>query len=474
MKNLILVAILISGIAAAQAPSAPPSAVAIRNAKIYPVSGPVMSRATVVVRNGLIEAIGANVAVPGDAFVIEGEGLTVYPGLIDGLGTWGLESGAAAATNTGGRAGGRGQTPATPNAITQFPQQQQTQERSWGPEDRPRTTSWLRAADMVRHTDRRLETARSIGYTASVTFPTSGIFAGQGAVVALAGDRNGEMVIAPSAGQYIGGMGGGRGGGGGGGGYPSALFGIIAYIRQIYLDADHYKAVKDAYSKDPRGMQRPQYDRALEGVIESPRILLPARQEREIDRMVRFAAELKQPAVLYGLHEGYRSVAYLKEGKTPVLVSLRWPARTRGIGQTPEDDESETMRNLELRDKAASTPAELQKAGIKFAFYSDGVDQPRELHRAVKKAIDSGLSFDDALKALTLAPAEIFGVADRLGTIEKGKIANLLVTKGDLFQDRTTVEFVLIDGVKYAPPPAQGPGGGAQQTRPTDPGQEDK
>ncbi len=86
---------------------------------------------------------------------------------------------------------------------------------------------------------------------------------------------------------------------------PSALMGMISYVRQIYLDAGHYQLVKDAYAKNPRGMQRPEYDRALEGVIESKRILLPANRWVEIDRMIHFAAELKQPAIFYGMREGF-------------------------------------------------------------------------------------------------------------------------------------------------------------------------
>jgi imidazolonepropionase-like amidohydrolase len=91
------------------------------------------------------------------------------------------------------------------------------------------------------------------------------------------------------------------------------------------------------------------------------------------------------------------------------------------------------------------------KAGVKFAFYSDGLDAARDLQRAVKKALDNGLSREEALRALTLSPAEIFGVSNRLGSIEKGKIANLVVTRGDIFDDRTKVEMTIVDGRKYVP-----------------------
>ena len=127
------------------------------------------------------------------------------------------------------------------------------------------------------------------------------------------------------------------------------------------------------------------------------------------------------------------------------------------------------MRQLTTYDMAPAAPAMLQKAGVKFALYSDGVDAPRDLQRAVKKALDAGLSRDQALRAMTLSPAEIYGVSDRLGSIEKGKIGNLVVTRGDLFDDRTKVEMTLVDGRKYTPPlPDTVPTGGRGAT--TDPG----
>jgi hypothetical protein len=450
MKNLVMRLLLFCALCALVVGQPQPTAVAIRNAKIVTVSGPAIARGTVVVRNGLIESVGENAPVPADALVIDGEGLTVYPGLVDGLSTWGLPSAAPAAA-TAGRGGRGNATTAAANTPAPPP--------SRGPEDRPATTSWLKAADEIQTSDRRIESARNAGFTTAVVFPTRGIFAGQGAVINLAGEKPGDMVIVPTIGQYIT-MSRSPSG------FPAALMGTIAYIRQIYLDADHYTALKQAYARDPRGMKRPEYDRALEGVLESKRILLPANRWVEIDRMLRFAAELKQPVILYGLRDGFdpKSVEYLKKGTAPVLVSLKWPEKAR---DTDPDDE-DTYRVMEQREKAPSTPSILKQAGVKFAFYSDGLDQQRDLHRAVKKAIDAGLSREDAVRALTLSPAEIYNVADRLGSIEKGKIANLLVTRGELFDDRTKVEMIFIDGTKHVPTPEAT--GGRGQTAATDPG----
>jgi imidazolonepropionase-like amidohydrolase len=462
MKKLVTALLLLCACALAEAPSA----VAIRNAKIVTVSGPVIAKGTVVVRNGLIEAVGENVQVPADAWVVEGEGLTVYPGLIDSLSTVGMPGAApAAAAATGGRGGRGAQTTATPTAPAATPAAPAA--RSMGPQDRPQTTSWLLAADELQATDRRIETIRGAGVTTVATFPTRGIFGGQGAIIdLLSGEKSGEMVLASPVGQYIS-MSAGRGFGGGGGGFPSVLMGVIAYVRQLYLDLDHYKLVKAAYEKDPRGMQRPEYDRALEGLLASKRILLNANRLVELDRMLRFAAELKQPTILYGGRESYRPEAadLLKKSNTPLLVSMRWPEKARDA----DPDEVDSFRSLESRDKAPSAPGLLKKAGVKFALYSDGIEQPREFQRAVKKAIDAGLSREDAVRALTLSPAEIYGVADRVGSIEKGKIANLVLTRGEIFEDRTRVEMVFVDGRKYTPAP-ETPGTGGRGPVTDDPG----
>jgi len=131
--------------------------------------------------------------------------------------------------------------------------------------------------------------------------------------------------------------------------------------------------------------------------------------------------------------------------KIPVLVDLKWP-------EAEKDSDPEvkpTLRTLRFRDRAPSTPAAFAKAGVKFAFYSGATANPKDLLKAVKKSIDAGLAPDAALRALTLSPAEIFGVSDRIGSVEKGKIANLIVTDGDLFNEKTKIKFVFVDGRRF-------------------------
>ncbi len=433
-RNFLKFAALASAAPALLAQGLPP--LFIRNARIVPVSGPILAKGSILVRDGLIADVGENLTAPAGAQVIEGEGLTVYPGLIDGLSTLGLDMPVAStAAPAGGRGGGGGGFPAALAAAGPVVY-------SRGPEDRPLTTPWVKAADQVKTTDRRLPSARAAGFTSAIVFPTAGIFAGQGAAINLAGDKPGQMIVNPSVGMYTT-MATNRGGG-----FPAALMGTIAYLRQTYLDANYYKTALALYEKNPT-LQRPTYERALEGIVDAPLTLFPAVRAYEIDRLIRLTKEFGPKSALYGLHEGFRRGAELAKAGLPAIVNVKWPEAARD--QDPEDHED--VRLLELRDKAPSTPGVLAKAGVKFTFSSAGVDTPANFIRAVKRAIDAGLTPADALKAMTLSAAEIYGVSKQLGSLEKGKIANLTVTKGDLFQDSTKVQFVVIDGVKIDPQP---------------------
>jgi imidazolonepropionase-like amidohydrolase len=427
------------------------AAVAIKDARVITVSGEELPKATVVMRNGLITDVGVAAGVPADAWVIDGNGLTIYPGFIDALSTWGIPAPPAA------RGGGGTTQPAAAAATTT------TEPRARGPEDRPQTFSYERAADLVTPTDSRLEIARAAGFTTAATYPTRGIFQGLGAMIDLAGQRGRDMVIVQPIGQQIS----FRQGGFGRTGFPGSLMGNISYVRQLFLDLDQYQQAKQIYASNPTGNRRPEYDHALEGLAESPRLLLPAGESQQIDRMLHFAPELKKPFLLYGLHEAYERIDLLKQTNAPLLVSLKWPEKPK------DGDPSEipSFRELTIRDRAPSVPGLLAKAGVRFAFYSDGIESAAELKKALKKALDAGLSRADAIRALTLNAAEIYGVADRLGTIEKGKIANLVVTKGDAFEEKTTVEYVFVDGQEFHPskelqqgPP---PGGGRRSGIPS-------
>ena len=141
--------------------------------------------------------------------------------------------------------------------------------------------------------------------------------------------------------------------------------------------------------------------------------------------------------------------ALVRTAGAPVLVNVDWPARDKD----GDPDAQVSLETLRFRDRAPTTPAELEKAGVRFAFYSGRIGDPKDMLANVRKAIALGLTPDGALRALTSAPAEIFGVMDRVGTLDAGKIANIVVTEGDLFDAQAKVKFVFVDGRKFEPVP---------------------
>ena len=400
---------------------------AIQNARLVTVSGEVIERGTIVVANGLIEAIGTDVAIPPEAWVIDGAGLTVYPGLIDSLTTLGLQ----AAEGEGSEGG----------------QQSQSQRRSRisrGPEDRPATTPWENAADKLNTGDQRLESWRKVGFTAAVTSPDKGTFPGQAALINLAGQRPNQMVVKTPVALRV-----NLTPPGGFRSFPGSLMGVLAYIKQVFLDAEHYGQAWQIYEAAPRGLERPAYDRSLAPILQAVEngwpVLIPATWAKEIQRALTLGETVKVNTLIYGVHQGYQAADALAAKNVPVLVSLKWPEKTRDADPEAE----EPLRVLRFRDRAPSTPAALHKAGVKFAFYSGGLTNPKTILKNARKAIKAGLPAEAALRAFTLSAAEIFGVSDRLGSLEVGKIANLTVTDGDLFAEKTKVKMVFIDGRKY-------------------------
>ena len=406
---------------------------AIRNVKVVPVSGPPVEGSTVVIAKGLIAAVGKDVPIPPEAWVIDGKGLTVYPGLIDALTDVGLGAAETPGQAAGAGAGrGRPAGPITPEMISR------------GPQDRPGSTPWVDAADELNVGDKKIETWRSGGFTTALTAPKAGLFPGQGALIDLAGERPRDLVVKPSATVQL-----TLNGPGGFFGFPGSLMGSISYIRQVFLDEEQDVAAQSVYGNNARGNERPEYDRVLRALEAASRagepVLIPATTPPQILRAIWLAEKIKARPFLYGVQQGYAVADAMAANKAVALVNAKWPEKEKDA----DPDAEESLRTLRIRDRAPGTPAALAKAGVLFAFYDGGLAGPKEMLKNVKKAIDAGLAPEAALRALTLSPAEIYGVADRMGSIDSGKIANLVVADGDLFNDKTKIKFVFVDGRKF-------------------------
>jgi len=407
-----------------------PEYFAIRGARVVPVSGPPIESATVVIAHGIITAIGKDVAIPADALVIEGKGLIVYPGLVDAFTDVGIPPAPPAAGGVEG--GGRRQAPPPDAAVSR------------GPEDRPGSTPWRSAADEASLSDKRIESWRNAGFTTVISAPKGGIFPGQAAILDLAGERAGDLVVKSPVAIPV-----SLQPGGGFGNFPGSLMGVLAYVHQVWLDTEWSTKAQAVYEKNPRGVARPRYDRTepalAEALEDRALVLIPANTSLQLRRALELVDRWKVNGVIYGGQMAYEVAPEIAAKKLSVLVNLKWPEAEKDA----DPDAKPSLRTLRFRDRAPSSPAALSKAGAKFAFYDGGVTAPKDLLKAVKKSIDAGLAPDAALRALTLTPAEIFGVADRLGSIETGKIANLIVTDRDLFDEKAKIKIVFVDGRRF-------------------------
>ncbi len=402
---------------------------AITNAQIITVSGRPLPRGTVVVRDGLIESVGEAVKIPGDAQVIDGSGLTIYPGFFDTLTNLGFSAPRPATP---------GQTPPPP------PQQQQQQQQAQSNSNYPDGLQpEMVAGREIRAGDAQFETQRNVGFTTVLTVNNTGIFQGQSAVINLVGDTVAGMVVKSPVAQHVSfrTLGGGR--------YPTSLMGTFSALRQMLLDAQRLQEMKRMYAANPRGMKRPDADASLEALFpvlagQMP-VVFNANSEREILRVLDLVNEFKLKAIIAGGQESGRPavIERLKAQNVPVLLSLDFPKRTAAA--SPEAD-PEPLNLLRLREEAPKTAGRLQQAGVKFAFQSGAMRNVGDFVANAGKAVENGLQNDAAVRAMTLSAAEILGVENQLGSIENGKIANLVVSRGDIFAKDKRITHVFVDG----------------------------
>ena len=392
----------------------PRGTIAIRNAKIVTVSGPDIERGTVVIRDGKIEAVGANVSVPAGAQMIDGNGLSVYPGMID------------AGTNMG---------------LVEVPQGASgTVDLSEVGDLNPNAKAIIAVNPHSAH----IAVTRVEGITNTLTAPTGGLISGQAALINLLGTAPKEMAVAPQVALVINypRIGGGGGGFGGFQQQPANLAETLTanerqvdQIRKMLRDAEAYGRSQDAYAKD-KSLPRPDRNVVLEPLIpyvrgEQP-VIFRADREAEIRGAIRFAEEMKLKPIILGGNDAGKVVNLLKEKNVPVILT--------GIFSLP-------AREDDAYDSLYENASKLQQGGVRFCISTgDAGAEVRNLAQYAGMAAAFGLSKADAVKAVTLYPAQILNVADRLGSIEVGKMANLVVTDGDLLEIRTRIRYLLIDG----------------------------
>jgi len=436
---------------------ATPTAYAITNARIVtaaPQAPGTIERGTIVIRNGVIQAVGTAVATPADARVIDGNGLTVYPGLIDAHSSLGIPA-------PRGQRDLAARFPGVPAEVLAFAASQQAGQQQQQPSGAPNSLyppglqPEIRAIDQIRIEAEAFDAAHTAGITTALTVPRTGIFLGQSALISLAGDTPQELLVRSPVALHVGFTPLRQGT------YPGSLLGVFSSLRQMLLDAQRYGQLQAAYARNPRGMARPQHDAslaALQPVLarEMP-VVMWAGTQREIERALDLAKEFNLRAIIAGGNEAYMVVNRLRADGVPVIASLNFPRRTE---RQSEDADPDPVRVLRERAEAPKNAGRLAQAGIRFAFTDGGMSNlGTDFLGNVRIAVENGLTQDHAVRALTIDAARILGADDRIGSIEAGKLANLTIVRGpSLFDRDARVTQVFIDGrpIEVRPPRSDG------------------
>ncbi len=422
---------------------------ALTNARIETVTRGVIERGTIVIRDGLIQAVGPGVTTPPDARVVDLGGKTVVPGFIDLTSTLGLPRPAQPAAG-GGPGGGGGFAAA------------QQQQRPAGPVG---LEPQRMIAEEFQPDAGDLRAAREAGITAVLSAPGRGAFRGQSVLVPTRDGVTGRDALRSPVALHMGFQGvQGR--------YPGTLLGVMAYERQALYDARRQGLLLERYRQNPRGLERPANDDQLAALVPVVRGELPAffaaDNEREIGRALKIGAEFNLNLAIVGGTEAFRVAGALAAARRPVIVSVDFPRPTAATGWQYRASMRRPLNDSAVTDSAArraleGNAAALSRAGVRFALASGGL-RPAEFLTNVRKAIAAGLPRDTALAALTIRAAELAGAAQQIGSIEEGKVANLIVTEGDILGDSGKVRWVFVDGrgheVVEAPAARAATGGG--------------
>ncbi len=370
--------------------------IAITGGTVYPVSGPKLASATVLIRDGRIAAVGANVAVPSDATRIDARGKWVTPGLIDGAGQLGLiEISAVPGTREGTLQG---------DTIA----------------------AAFNVGEGLNPASTLIPVTRIEGITTALAAPSGNLVSGQAVLIDLDGATIEQMVVKSPVGIVADLSESGKDDAGG------SRAGIAARLRRVFRDALEYERRKTDFS---RAQMRPLSASAadLEALLPvlHGRVFLIALANRrsDIETALRLAREFKLKLILAGGAEGWEIAAQIAAAGVPVLLEP--------LDNIPGYD------SLGIRYENAAL---LAKAGVTVALLETDTHKSRNLRQQAGNAVSYGMTWDQALRAVTLSPAEIFGVADRYGSLEPGKVANVVVWSGDPFEFTTGVEHVFIRG----------------------------
>lgn len=380
--------------------------IAITGVKIVPVTGPDLDSGTILIKGKRIEAIGQNIPLPEGTLVINGQGLTAYPGLIDGYSSLGLVEISGVAATVDNRETGR-------------------------------INPQVKAIEALRYDSMHIPIARANGIVAAVVAPSGGLISGQATLVKLEGWTNREMAIKDSLALVVelpGIRGGRRGFAGLSQQAAVSTDKALAELKELFHRARMYEKRKEYAAKNLL-VPPPDFDETslflLPVVKGELPIIFSVHSDKDILQTIKFVQEEKIKAIFYGVEQGFKVAEEIKKAGIPCIIGSLYD-----LPPVWEDGYDSLFVN----------PVILNKAGVKIAFSSSSSSAAKDLPYHAAKAAAFGLDRREALKAVTIYPAEIFGVDRDMGSLEKGKLANIVLARGDILELGTTIEKVLIEG----------------------------
>lgn len=405
---------------------------AIKDVKIVTAPGQVIEKGHLVIRDGLIESVSAEADIPADATVIEAkEGWVVYPAFIDAASFLGLKE----SEEGGNTPSGIGDIIASLAAPREAP--------TGVPHELPKIKPEYQVVHNLKPDTGKVSKHHQMGFATVQTMPRGGIMRGQSAVINLKPGDNWSMVLDPQFAQVIA----LETGGFIGNDYPGSRMGAVAAFRQAFLDAQRYRTWMERYDANPR-MPRPPFKSSTQPMIdvlagETP-VVFVAQGNLSVDRFASLAEEFGITNAMYlATGREWRALSRLKASNMPVLLPLDYPKKPN----VDNDEEAANQPMRVLQDYLAGPrfPAMLEEAEVPFALVT--IKGASKFTKSLAQAVEEGLSQDAALAALTTTPAKLMGLDNQLGTLEAGKIANLIVVNGDLFSDKPDFRYVFVDGV---------------------------
>jgi len=404
---------------------------AITNVNIIQAPGRKIDLGTVIIKDGLIKAVGKGIAIPAEAIVVKADSMYVYAGFIDGM---------------------------TRAGVTR--PKEENRERPKDPgnptPERAGITPWQDVRFALNPADKGLEELRNIGFTTVQAVPYGNLLPGQAAVILSGGKSADEMVLLGRSSMYSELT-------GASGVYPATLLGVMATWRDLYRKAVQAKSYEGMYASNRSGLERPVSDKNLEAFypVIDQRLPVIFKSERllDVNHVLTLKKDLGFTAVLADVKDAWPIVNTIKSSGAKTFLSIDLPEEVKKDDKKAEKKESTTSaaqaekealekRKAEAIQAYAAQASVFQKAGVQFGFSTMSA-KAKDIPANLRRMITAGLTEDAALAALTVNPAQMLGLSDRMGTIDNGKMANLVITDKSYFNEKAKVRYVFVDGVMY-------------------------